>query len=160
MKQELKDNKKEVSELLSRGEAIKKIGGYAALTALGTFMILNPQKAQAQSISDGGYDNSPGCQDNNCLTGCEGCSGELNNDCNPNTCCDACYDGNNGTQCPTLECDGSIDFITGDCNTGTPCPPGGGDPFQGNGNNKSNTTNKINFDPKYNTKYKLKYSKK
>ena len=33
-------------------EAIKKIGHYgkyAALTALGTYMILNPQKAQAQS---------------------------------------------------------------------------------------------------------------
>ena len=143
MKQELKDNKKKVSELLSRGDAIKKIGGYAALTALSTFMILNPQKAQAFSI------DCPG-----------GGGGFACDDCNPNTCCDACYDGNNGTQCPTLECDGSIDFITGDCNTGTPCPPGGGDPFQGNGNNKSNTTNKINFDPKYNTKYKLKYSKK
>ncbi|MDB3934632.1 hypothetical protein N9375_01350 [Flavobacteriaceae bacterium] len=143
MKQELKDNKKKVSELLSRGDAIKKIGGYAALTALSTFMILNPQKAQAFSI------DCPG-----------GGGGFPCDDCNPNTCCDACYDGNNGTQCPTLECDGSIDFITGDCNTGTPCPPGGGDPFQGNGNNKSNTTNKINFDPKYNTKYKLKYSKK
>ena len=59
MKQELKDNKKEVSELLSRGDAIKKIGGYAALTALGTFMILNPQKAQAQSAPG---TNSPACQ--------------------------------------------------------------------------------------------------
>ena len=37
---------------ISRKEAIKKIGNYgkyAALTALGTYMILNPQKAQAQS---------------------------------------------------------------------------------------------------------------
>ena len=38
---------------ISRKEAIKKIGNYgkyAALTALGTYMILNPQKAQASSL--------------------------------------------------------------------------------------------------------------
>ena len=37
---------------ITRKEAIKKIGNYgkyAALTALGTYMILDPQKAQAQS---------------------------------------------------------------------------------------------------------------
>lgn len=37
---------------ISRKEAIKKIGNYskyAALTALGTYLILNPQKAQAAS---------------------------------------------------------------------------------------------------------------
>lgn len=37
---------------ITRKEAIKKIGNYskyAALTALGTYMILNPQKAQAGS---------------------------------------------------------------------------------------------------------------
>jgi hypothetical protein len=37
---------------ISRKDAIKKIGNYskyAALTALGTYMILNPQKSQAQS---------------------------------------------------------------------------------------------------------------
>lgn len=37
---------------ISRKEAIKKIGNYgkyAALTALGTYMILNPKRAQAQS---------------------------------------------------------------------------------------------------------------
>ena len=49
MKQDFKDTTTQNTEMLSRGEAIKKIGGYAALTALGTFMILNPQKAQAQS---------------------------------------------------------------------------------------------------------------
>lgn len=40
------------SQDISRKEALKKIGGYskyAALTALGTYLILNPQKAQAQS---------------------------------------------------------------------------------------------------------------
>jgi hypothetical protein len=34
---------------INRKEAIKKMGKYAALTAMGTFMILNPKKAQAQS---------------------------------------------------------------------------------------------------------------
>jgi hypothetical protein len=37
---------------ISRKDALKKIGNYgkyAALTALGTYMILNPQKAQAAS---------------------------------------------------------------------------------------------------------------
>ncbi|MCL7762996.1 hypothetical protein MPF19_06160 [Polaribacter sp. Z014] len=37
---------------ITRKEALSKIGNYgkyAALTALGTYMILNPQKAQAQS---------------------------------------------------------------------------------------------------------------
>ena len=50
----MKDNKKEADEI-SRKEAISKIGTYgkyAALTALGTYMILNPQKAQAQSPAD------------------------------------------------------------------------------------------------------------
>tara|TARA_R110002049_G_scaffold32328_6_gene107963 strand:+ start:860 stop:1030 length:171 start_codon:yes stop_codon:yes gene_type:complete len=37
---------------ITRKDAIKKIGNYgkyAALTALGTYMILNPQRAQAAS---------------------------------------------------------------------------------------------------------------
>ena len=34
---------------ISRKEAIKKMGKYAAFTAMGTFMILNPKKAQAAS---------------------------------------------------------------------------------------------------------------
>ncbi len=37
---------------ISRKEALQKIGNYgkyAALTALGTYLILNPQKAQAAS---------------------------------------------------------------------------------------------------------------
>ena len=41
----MKENKDEIT----RGEAIKKMGSYAAFAALGTFMILNPQKAQALS---------------------------------------------------------------------------------------------------------------
>ena len=42
---------------MTRKEALSKLGGYgkyAALTALGTYLILNPQKAQAQSPPDGG----------------------------------------------------------------------------------------------------------
>ena len=45
------------SQDITRKEAIKKIGNYgkyAALTALGTYMILNPKKAQAQSPEDPG----------------------------------------------------------------------------------------------------------
>ena len=34
----------------SRKEAIKKMGKYATLTAMGTFMILSPKKAQAESM--------------------------------------------------------------------------------------------------------------
>jgi hypothetical protein len=37
---------------ISRKDALKKIGNYgkyAALTAVGTYLILNPKKAQAQS---------------------------------------------------------------------------------------------------------------
>lgn len=48
MLQQNKNNQKEIT----RKEAIKKIGNYgkyAALTALGTYLILNPQKAQAAS---------------------------------------------------------------------------------------------------------------
>ena len=42
---------------ISRKDAIKKIGTYgkyAALTALGTYLVLNPQKAQAQSPEEPG----------------------------------------------------------------------------------------------------------
>ena len=45
-------NTKNNNQEINRKEAIKKIGKYgkyAALTALGTYMILNPQKAQAAS---------------------------------------------------------------------------------------------------------------
>ncbi|WP_452218510.1 hypothetical protein [Lacinutrix undariae] len=41
--------KKNNTDQLTRKEAIKKMGKYAALTAVGTFIILNPQKSQAAS---------------------------------------------------------------------------------------------------------------
>jgi hypothetical protein len=57
----MKNQKHTHKEDISRKDALKKIGKYgkyAALTALGTYMILNPQKAQAQSpgIPGSGFD--------------------------------------------------------------------------------------------------------
>jgi len=49
MKKEIKDHEEEVPTGITRKDAILKMGKYAALTAMGTFMILNPQKAQASS---------------------------------------------------------------------------------------------------------------
>ena len=34
---------------INRKQALKKMGKYAGLTALGTFILLNPEKAQALS---------------------------------------------------------------------------------------------------------------
>lgn len=51
----MKTTDKKQPENITRKEAVSKIGNYgkyAALTALGTYMILNPQKAQAQSPAD------------------------------------------------------------------------------------------------------------
>ena len=39
---------------ISRNAAMKKMGKYAALTAMGTFIVLNPKKAQASSPPDPG----------------------------------------------------------------------------------------------------------
>ena len=40
---------KNLDKDITRKEAIKKMGKYAAITAAGTFLILNPKKAQAVS---------------------------------------------------------------------------------------------------------------
>ena len=56
MREDIK-NTKDTAQEISRKAALKKIGKYGkytALTALGTFMILNPQKAQATSPADPG----------------------------------------------------------------------------------------------------------
>ena len=45
----MKNQKNTHKEEITRNEAIKKMGKYAALTALGTFAILTPKKAQANS---------------------------------------------------------------------------------------------------------------
>jgi len=45
-----RENKKTIHKNeITRKEALIKIGKYAALTSIGTFTILNPKKAQAQS---------------------------------------------------------------------------------------------------------------
>ena len=49
--------KNQMKEDISRKEALKKIGNYGkytALTAVGTYMFLNPKKAQAMSPVDPG----------------------------------------------------------------------------------------------------------
>ena len=50
----MKNQQKKETDI-TRKEAIQKIGNYskyAALTALGTYLILNPKKAQAQSAPE------------------------------------------------------------------------------------------------------------
>jgi hypothetical protein len=50
-----KTDQNKPQEEITRKEALSKLGNYgkyAALTALGTYMILNPQKAQASSPTD------------------------------------------------------------------------------------------------------------
>ena len=50
MKKENKNSLEKSASGITRKDAIKKMGKYAAFTAVGTFMILNPKKAQAQSV--------------------------------------------------------------------------------------------------------------
>lgn len=48
----MKTKHTQVKSEITRKEALKKIGNYGkytALTALGTYLLLNPKKAQAQS---------------------------------------------------------------------------------------------------------------
>ena len=47
MKKENKNSLEKSASGITRKEAIKKMGKYAALTLVGIFMILNPKKAQA-----------------------------------------------------------------------------------------------------------------
>ena len=51
MNKECKDNEEIAPSGITRKDAIKKMGKYAALTALGTFTVLNQKKAQASSAS-------------------------------------------------------------------------------------------------------------
>lgn len=54
MKKNIKNNQE-----ITRKEALKKIGDYGkytALTALGTYILLHPKKAQADSPEDPGTD--------------------------------------------------------------------------------------------------------
>lgn len=49
-------NKKTLNtaDKINRSDAIKKMGKYAALTAVGSFIFLSPKQAQAQSPSNPG----------------------------------------------------------------------------------------------------------
>jgi hypothetical protein len=49
MKKDNKNSTENTPSGITRKDAIKKMGKYAALTAVGTFMILNPKEAQAMS---------------------------------------------------------------------------------------------------------------
>ena len=52
-----KKNMKDTSQLIGRKEALKQIGDYgkfAAITALGTYLMLSPKRAQAASPEDPG----------------------------------------------------------------------------------------------------------
>ena len=53
MKKENKYSSEKTPSGITRKDAIKKMGKYAALTAVGTFMILNPKEAQAMSVPPG-----------------------------------------------------------------------------------------------------------
>ena len=44
---------KDYKNKISRKEALKTMGKYAAMTAVGTFMILNPTKGEAQGSAVG-----------------------------------------------------------------------------------------------------------
>lgn len=53
----MKKNTENTEENITRKEAIKKIGNYGkytALTAIGTYLLLNPKTAQARSIAEPG----------------------------------------------------------------------------------------------------------
>ena len=56
MKKENKNSLEKSASRITRKDAIKKMGKYAAFTAVGTFLILNPKKAQAESAAP----NPPG----------------------------------------------------------------------------------------------------
>ena len=49
MKEDSKDLTEKAPYGITRKEALQKMGKYAAFTVMGTFVILNPKKAQAQS---------------------------------------------------------------------------------------------------------------
>ena len=46
-----------MEENITRAEALKKMGKYAAFTALGTMIMLSPKQAQAHSVNGGGHGN-------------------------------------------------------------------------------------------------------
>ena len=63
MKEDSKDLTEKAPYGITRKEASQKMGKYAAFTVMGTFVILNPKKAQAQSADPGAGLDAPGADD-------------------------------------------------------------------------------------------------
>jgi len=63
MKEDSKDLTEKAPYGITRKEALQKMGKYAAFTVMGTFVILNPKKAQAQSADPGAGIDAPGADD-------------------------------------------------------------------------------------------------
>lgn len=53
------NKEKQKSNKITRREALKKTGKYAAVTAVATFMILNPKQSQAASPAPPGWSKAP-----------------------------------------------------------------------------------------------------
>ena len=63
MKKDSNDLTEKAPYGITRKEALQKMGKYAAFTVMGTFVILNPKKAQAQSGNPGAGLDDPGTDD-------------------------------------------------------------------------------------------------
>ena len=63
MKEDSKDLTEKAPYGITRKEALQKMGKYAAFTVMGTFVILNPKKAQALSADPGAGLDAPGADD-------------------------------------------------------------------------------------------------
>lgn len=63
MKEDSNDLTEKAPHGITRKEALQKMGKYAAFTVMGTFVILNPKKAQAQSANPGAGLDDPGTDD-------------------------------------------------------------------------------------------------
>ena len=63
MKKDSKELTEKAPHSITRKEALQKMGKYAAFTVMGTFVILNPKKAQAQSADPAPGLDEPGESD-------------------------------------------------------------------------------------------------
>ena len=63
MKKDGKDLTEKAPYGITRKEALQKMGKYAAFTVMGTFVILNPKKAQALSAGASPGLDAPGTDD-------------------------------------------------------------------------------------------------
>ena len=63
MKEDSKDLTEKAPYGITRKEALQKMGKYAAFTVMGTFVILNPKKAQALSAGASPGLDDPGTDD-------------------------------------------------------------------------------------------------